>query len=639
MRKNMIRHTLRPVLAVVLICAIAAVAKPAKSPTTRPLNAPATRPTTNPVKAGFPSAREMAAKLLGQHEKEKDLLKVAHIDLNRKLGEKPAAFSLFGDDSLTLQSVVARLQAVRDDKDVRAVLITMGDTNFNLAQAQEIRDQLIGLRKAGTRAFVYADAYDTAAYIAATGATDICMMEGGELMIPGVGMETMFAKGLLDKVGVKADYVQIGQYKGADEQYTREFASDEMKGELNKILDSLYEQIVEGIAYHRNISKNDVTDLINGVFVNGTVARDRKLVDHLVDEDGLRELIKKELSRDINLVHNYGEAEREQLDFSSPFALLGALARKPAESHKPAIALVYAEGVIVDGEAEDGILSGGGNIGSEDFRRAMRMASRDENVEAIVIRIDSPGGSAMASEVMWQAARRAAKDKPVIISIGSMAASGGYYLASAGDYVIADPSAIVGSIGVVGGKFVFKDLFDKVGLHTETFSRGKNAGLFSSNQPFTDQQRRLVTNWMTRTYEQFTERVMSQRGKKIKDIDEVAHGRIFLAKQARGLGMVDELGGIDKAIQYAATQAGLDEKDYDVKVVPGTRTLADILRGGAFGSDAKMPFRPQVNVGEVNLLNVLSPSAARLVRQQIQYIQLLQQRPVILVSPFTINLK
>jgi protease-4 len=633
----MIRHTLRPVLAVVLICAIVAVAKP---PTTRPLNAPATRPTTNPIaKAGFPSAKEMANKLLGEHKKEKDLLKVAHIELDKALGEKPASFSLFGGDEMTLQSLISRLQSVRDDKDVRAVLITMGDTNFNLAQAQEIRDQLIAIRKAGKRAFVYADAYDTAAYVAATGATDICMMEGGEIMIPGVGMETMFAKGLLDKVGVKADYVQIGQYKGADEQYTREFASDELKGELNKILDSLYEQIVEGIAYHRNISKNEVTDLINGVFVNGIVARDRKLVDHLLDQDGLRDLLKKELGRDVNLIHDYGVPEHEALDFSSPFALLGALTRKPPESTKPAIALVYAEGVIVDGEAEDGILSGGGNIGSEDFRKAMRMAARDENVEAIVIRIDSPGGSAMASEVMWQAARRVAKDKPVIISIGSMAASGGYYLASAGDYVIADPSAIVGSIGVVGGKFVFKDLFDKVGLHTESFSRGKNAGLFSSNQPFTDQQRRLVTNWMSRTYEQFTDRVMSQRGKKIKDIDEVAHGRIFLAKQARALGMVDELGGIDKAIQYAATQAGLEEDQYEVKVLPGTRTLADILRGGAFGSDAKMPFKPPMNLGEANLLNVLSPSAARLVKQQIQYIQLLQQRPVILVSPFVMTFK
>src|SRR6185436_7085760 len=241
----MIRHTLRPVLAVVLIVSIAAVAK---QPTTKPLSAPATRPSTNPAaKGAFPSAREMAAKLLGQHEKQKDLLKVAHIELDKAVGEKPASFALFGDDSLTLQSVIERIQSARDDKDVRAVLITMGDTSFNLAQAQEIRDQLIGLRKAGKRAFVYADAYDTASYIAATGATDVCMMEGGEIMIPGVGMETMFAKGLLDKVGVKADYVQIGQYKGADEQYTREFASDELKGELNKILDSLYDQIVEGI--------------------------------------------------------------------------------------------------------------------------------------------------------------------------------------------------------------------------------------------------------------------------------------------------------------------------------------------------------------------------------------------------------
>jgi protease-4 len=626
---------IRTIIAAVFICSLAASAKePATRPTTRPLASATSKPTTKP---SFPSAREMAAKLLGQHQKEKDLLKVAHIDLNRAVSEKPASFAIFGDDSLTLQSVITRIAAARDDKDVRAVLLTISATSFNLAQAQEIRDALIQMRKAGKRAFVYADAFDTAGYVAASGATDICMMEGGEIMIPGVGLETMFAKGLMDKVGVKADYVQIGQYKGADEQYTREFASEEMKGELNKILDALYEQIVDGISYHRNVSKNEVTDMINGVFVSGTVARDRKLVDHLVDEDGLRDLVKKELGRDINVVHQYGVSEREELDFSSPFALLGALARKPAESTKPAVAIVYAEGVIVDGDSGESLLGGGGEIGSEDFRRAMRMVGRDENVEAVVIRIDSPGGSAMASEVMWQAARRVAKNKPVIISIGSMAASGGYYLASAGDHIIADPSAIVGSIGVVGGKFVFKDLFDKIGLHTETFSRGKNAELFSSNAPFTDQQRRLVTGWMTRTYEQFCDRVMSQRGKKIKDIDEVAHGRIFLAKQARALGMVDELGGIDKAIAHAATQAGLNSGDYEVKIVPGTRTLADLLRGG--GADAKLPIGPQVNVGEMGFVNALSPSAARLLKQQIQYIQLLQQRPVILVSPYVITLK
>src|SRR4051812_12071214 len=178
-------------------------------------------------------------------------------------------------------------------------------------------------------------------------------------------------------------------------------------------------------------------------------------------------------------------------------------------------------------------MMGGSSAGSDDLRKALRTAARDEDVKACVIRIDSPGGSALASEVIWQAARHVAEKKPLIISVGSMAASGGYYVASAGERIFAEPSSIVGSIGVVGGKFVTHDLFDKLGLSTETFSKGRNADLFSSSKPFDERQRKMVTQWMKQTYDQFTSRVMSTRGKKIKDIDDVARGRIFAAKQGK----------------------------------------------------------------------------------------------------------
>ncbi len=581
---------LRIVPILLLIAAIAF----AKAPSSRPTqgSAPAAAPATRPV-AKSSVARDIIAKYNEQKKKEQEQLKVAFIDLDRAVAERPPLFSLFGDNSLTLQSVLAHLAKARDNKDCRAVLLNLGETEFNLAQAQELRDALSDLRKAGKRSFVFADAYDTRAYIAASGASDICMMSGGEIEIPGVGMETMFAKGLLDKIGVKADYVQIGQYKGADEEYTRTEPSKELRGELNKILDSMYEQIVNGIAYHRNISRDDVIDAINGVMVSAKVAKERKFVDHLVNQDGLRDLMKKELGRDVNVVAGYGLAEREPLDITNPMSLVSALFKKhsPAEeSGKPQIAIIYVDGVIVDGESGDDLF-GGGNIGSEDLRKAFRIASRDENVKAIVLRIDSPGGSAMASEVMWQAARRLAKNKPLIISVGGMAASGGYYVASAGQYIFADSNAIVGSIGVVGGKFVLHDLFDKIGLHTETFIRGTNADLFSMAHPFTDQQRRLVTNWMQQTYEQFVDRVMTTRKDKIKDIDDVAHGRIFLAKQAKALGMVDELGGLNKAIAYAASKANLAEGKYDLRIVPGTKTLGDLLRGTE--PDAPRPSIPR----------------------------------------------
>ena len=638
----------RILTVVVLLAAIASARQATMRPTTKPAkpdnsqaaNKPATQPSTKPIAASnsaFPSLRETIAKLQQTKKAEQDLLKVAYIDFDKPIAEKPASFVLFTDERMTLQSVLSRLNKAEKQKDVRAVLINIGDTNFNLAQAQEVRDALRSLNKAGKRTFVYADSYDTAAYIAASGASDICILEGGEIEIPGVGIQELFAKGLLDKVGVKADYIQIGQYKGADETLTRTEPSPELKGELNKVLDSLYQQIVDGISYHRNLPKSQVEDMINGVMMTGKVAKNRGFVDHLLDQDGLREMMKKELGRDVDLLHDYGEPKRPELDFSSPFAFLSMLTKKPAETHNmPAVALIYLDGVIVDGKGGDGLFSDGA-AGSEDLRKALRLADRDQDVDAVVLRIDSPGGSALASEVIWQAARRVAKNKPLIISVGSMAASGGYYVASAGDYIFADPTAIVGSIGVVGGKFVMKDLFDKIGLNTATFFRGKNADLFSSAQPFTDSQRRIVTNWMKQTYEQFTDRVLTTRKDVIKDIDQVAHGRIFVAKQARELGLVDEIGGLDKAIAYAAQEAELNEGDYEVKVIPQTRTFADLLHGSDI--DAKLPIQPQIQISPDSILRTLSPQLGRLIRQQIQVLQLLQDRPVMLVSPYLVKLK
>jgi protease-4 len=586
----------------------------------------------------FPTPAELIKKIRKDAAKKAAMTKVAYFDLAQPVLEKPADFSLFGNDaSVTLRSLVNRLHMARDDKDIRAVLITLGQPSMNLAQAQELRDALGELRKAGKKTFVYADNYDTVGYTIATGATDVCLLEGGEIMIPGIGMEAQFYKGIFDKVGVKADYVQIGEYKGAEEPYTRTTPSEELKGELNRLVDSLYEQIVDGIATNRNLPKSDVKQLIDDTIVSAKAAKDRGFVDHLLDVDQVRELLKKELGNDVDLVYDFGKPKEEPVDFSNPFALLASLTKRPEPSNKPSVALVYAEGTIVDGEGEGGLFSEGG-VGSSDMRRTLRAAVKDDNIKAVVIRIDSPGGSALASEVMWQAARHVAEKKPVIISVGSMAASGGYYLASAGDYVFADPSAIVGSIGVVGGKFVLKGLYDKIGLTSESFYRGKNADLFSDAKPFDDHQRRLVTNWMRNTYEQFTSRVMHTRKDKIKDIDKVARGRIFLANQAKELGLVDEIGGIEAALTYAAGKASLQKGAYEVKVLPQPKTLADLLVGNA-NQQAAMPFKPSIKLSEDSILRTLSPSARQTIIQQIRFAQLLQDRPVVLVAPFSVKIQ
>ena len=611
-------------------------AQEAKPDTTASARHPATQPSV--VADEFPSPAELIRKMKQLERKKAGLSKIAFFSLARPIAEKPAEFSLFGDDgSLTLRSLLDRLHLAGQDNDVKGVLLTLGaDSGVNYAQAQEIRDALAALVKQGKPVFVYADSYDTPSYTLATGANHVCMLEGGEIMVPGVGMEVTFYKGLMDKLGVKADYVQIGEYKGADEEYTRAEASEELKGELNKLTGALYEQIVDGISSHRKLPKSQVQKLIDQTIVTGQAAKDDGFVDELVDEDGLRPLLKKAMGNDIDLLNDFGRPAREAVDMSNPFALVSSLMRRSEPpSDKPAVAIIYAAGVITDGEAEGGLFSEAG-VGSDNIRKAFRVALRDPNIKSVVVRIDSPGGSALASEVMWQAARHCADKKPVVVSVGSMAASGGYYLASAGDKIYADPSAIVGSIGVVGGKFVLKDLFDKLGVHTETFSKGKNAGLFSMSQPWSDRQRTMVTTWMKQTYEQFTRRVMKTRGDKIKDIDKVARGRIFLADQAKELGMVDEIGGVEEAIACAADKAGLKQGQYDVRILPQPKTLGDILMGG--GADAATPIRPQIELKDP-MLQAFSPILRRTFGREMQMIQLLQDRPVVLVAPFEVTIK
>ena len=589
---------------------------------------------TQPAKKHFPTAAELAKKIADKRKQQDDKLQVAYFDLNQKFGEKPADFSLFGQQSTTLRELLANVQKAQDDTEVKGALFYIGaGSGLNLSQAGEIREAIIALGNAGKKTVVYADTFDTAAYTVASGADKICLLTGGEVFVPGIGFETMFYKNALGKLGIEADYVQIGEYKGAEEPFTRSGPSDELKGELNKLVDSYYKQITTSIAEHRHLKIDDVKATIDTGVLPAKQALAAGWVDELVDPDGLKDLMKSQLGGDVNLVHDYGIEDDQKIDVNNLFSIMAFLNRKQPVSDKPKVAVIYAEGVIVDGNGGGGLL-GGSNIGSESIRRAMRLADRDDAVKAVVIRIDSPGGSALASEAMWQAVRRVEKSKPVIISIGSMAASGGYYLASAGDWIVADPTAIVGSIGVVGGKFVMNGLYDKLGVSTETFSRGANANLFSSTSSFDDRQKKMVTSWMKDTYGQFTERVMTTRTGKIQDIDKVARGRIFLAADAKDLGMVDEIGGIKTAITDAAGKAKLALGEYDVTVLPPPSTFADLLSGKT-GGDAAATILPKIQGAGV--LDLLPADLRVSLGNQLQLMTVLQDRPVALLSPWVLT--
>lgn len=643
---------------------------PASNPTTRSLEAvkasvkaasttqSATQSTTKPTTRralvdrdgkAIPSPRDLIAKMRDEKAKEEAKPQVALIDVSAGFPERgaaPAALSLLGGGGggETFRELIERFQAARKDKQVKAVLVTMNQgTGLNMAQIQELRAEFDALRKADKRVFAYADTYDTSSYLLASAASDVCMLEAGEIFMPGIGIESMFYKGTLDKVGVKADYVQIGEYKGAEEPYTRDGPSEELTAEMERLTKNLMDEVVNGISAGRGISAAQTRKLMDGVLVMSKAAQEADLVDHLIDADGIRELLKDELgvenADDLALKVNFGRPDAPEVDFSNPFALLGAMAKQPVESNLPKVAVIYAQGVIVDGEDDGGGLPliGGGDqsVASEPMRRALRLAMRDDNVKAVVIRIDSPGGSALASEVMWQSVRRLAADKPVVVSIGHMAASGGYYLASASDCIYADPSAIVGSIGVVGGKMVLGGLYEKVGLTTATFTQGRNADIYSSTTPWTESQRRMIRGWMKNTYDQFTDRIMVTRKGKIDDIDEVARGRIFTAREAKRLGMVDQLGSLDDAIGEAAKRAKLDEGKYDLKALPPPPTLQELLgRRGTIGLVA-----PNVSAEKSVLLSLLPADVRQSLGQTIRMGKLMERRPVVLMSPFVISVK
>ena len=590
--------------------------------------------------SAFPTPAELAEQMKASAAAEAAKPLVAHFVFDAGLAESPSGPSLFGGGATTLRDVVDRLRMARYDEDVKAILLTFKPgAGMGYAQAQEIRDQLLALREAGKPVVAYADSYSTVPYLVASAASDVVLLGGGEVFVPGVAVQTMFYKGMFDKVGIDANYVQVGEFKGAEEPYVNTEPSEELRGEMEALVNGLHGQIVGMVAEARGKEPEAVRQMIDRAALPADEALAGGFVDHLATPDDLRGLIAEAIGfdapDDLNLDDGYGMPEEESIDLSNPFAILASLSETEPDSGAEKVALLYAEGVIVDGEGGGGglpipIIGGGGpQVGSEMIRRAMREAERDELIKAIVIRIDSPGGSALASEAMWQAVRRVSKQKPVIISIGGMAASGGYYLASAGEIVYADPAAIVGSIGVVGGKLVLSDLYDKLGLTTTTFSAGANATLFSDTDAWSDRQRKLVRTWMTDTYDQFTDRILETRGDKIEDIGEVAKGRIFLAKDALELGMVDEIGGLEAAIADAAGRAGFTDTDYEVKVIPEQQ----FDPGSLFGGLVQAPIDPATAL----VLTGMSDTTRALIARQIQMADLMNDRPVILMTPYVIS--
>ncbi|HID24486.1 MAG TPA: signal peptide peptidase SppA, partial [Planctomycetaceae bacterium] len=378
-------------------------------------------------------------------------------------------------------------------------------------------------------------------------------------------------------------------------------------------------------------------------------AREAGLIDAVEYRQDFVAHLKNEFGDEAIFDKKYGKKKATTVDLSSPFGLLALWAQllqgpSQRKAARDQIALVYVDGPIVPGTGEDSLFGTSGIAYSTPIRKALDRVADDPNVKGVVLRINSPGGSVVASEIILNATRRVKAKKPFVVSMGDVAGSGGYYVACGTDMIFADASTITGSIGVVGGKFATTAMWNKVGITWHATQRGARAGILSSADVFSPQEREAIRSWMNEIYEAFKSHVVAARGERLKKkIDQIAGGRVYTGQQALELGLIDRIGGLEDAIAYVAKQAKLEK--YEVRVVPRPKNFVEILFGDLAESKAedsqlslatRTGGRPPVtSIGELvlPLLQGLDARRVRAIRAALQRMELMQREGVVLMMP------
>ncbi len=517
---------------------------------------------------------------------EFETVRFAHIRMAGRVLTREPDFDFLQPEmgqNFTLQQWLKRLANARNDEDIDAVALEIGDLQLNWAQAQELADAIGRLQRAGKPVHVHLTAADAPRYLVGSAGISLTMEPRGTFAVTGVGIEAMFFKGTLDKLGMTAQMVQVGKYKGASEPLTRTKPSKELAHEYNKLLDELYGQLVKQIASQRALEPQAVRKAIDQAPMFGSEAVEFGLADKAVSSVRWPESLMKEWAdqkKAVTLHEDYAKPSGPKMDLSNPFQMFTVMmgGGKDDSTKNPTIAIVHVDGVIVPGRNGNSMWVGR-TSGARTLTRIFDEIDQDERIKAVIVRIQSPGGSALASEKILQAMRKCAKSKPVIASISGMAASGGYYIACGADHIVADRAGIVGSIGVVSGKIAMREFFrKKLGITTFELTRGRNAGLWTSD-PWSKRELSVIRRNSKTWYDTFVQRVREGRKGREIDMDQIAQGRIFTARQGVKNGMVDELGGLQDAVKLALKRAKIDKSYF--KVYPRPRTMADLLAGGS----------------------------------------------------------
>jgi protease-4 len=601
------------------------------------------KPTTSkPAKSADKTAKDAASDdkaAASKHPK----IRFAQFILKDTMPETSGQSGPFGDLKLDLKEAVSRIDKAGDDKSITGAILDIRDAEIGRGKIQELRGAIQRFRSKGKKIYAVMDSANAPAYLVACACNEIVLPETGEVELPGIHAEATFYKGLLNKLGVEADFIHLGDYKGYAEPYTREKFSEPVRENMTALVDGLYDEMVTTIVKDRPLSVSQVKEIIDTGLLTATKAKELGLIDRVAYADDLRNDLAKSYDTDSMVyVKNYGQ-KKVDADFSGPMGflkLMQAMMGSDEESHRDhgqKIAVVYAVGAITSGKSKADAL-GDDTMGSTTICEAIRKAKADKDVKAIVLRIDSPGGSALASDLIWHETQ--GLGKPLVASMSDVAASGGYYIAMGADKIYATPGTITGSIGVVGGKLAVHGLYDKVGISTETIERGRNSGLFSSSEKFTDSEREVIKSSMEDMYRQFTEKAAKGRHMPVEKLRALAGGRVYTGRQALSNGLVDQLGTLDDAIDQAKQLAGID-KDAKVTIekLPEPTNFLESLFGDM---DAEEDTQLGPALGKLGMtlgsINSISPELASMLRKANR-LRAVFDRPTALVMPFDLEIR
>ncbi|MHB8867179.1 MAG: signal peptide peptidase SppA [Pirellulaceae bacterium] len=556
----------------------------------------------------------------------------------------------FGSVGESFHSLLTRLKKAKSDDSVKAVIMLVSSTSLGVSQIEEVRQVLEEIKASGKDVVAHADNVSMRSYVLLSGANRICVVPTGDIWINGMYGESMHLRGLLDLVGVEPDFTTCGDYKSAAEMFMRKSPSPAAQENLDWLMDGIFETQVNLISSGRKVDAAKVREWIDRGVYSAEAAKEAGIIDEVQFRQDFEAELKSKYGEELVFDKKYGKKKAGDIDLSSPFGVLkfyGELLSGPQKkkSSKAAVAIVYVEGPILPGASDPtGFpFSVGGVAYSTPIAKALDEAAADDMVKCVVLRVDSPGGSAVASEIILNATKRVQAKKPLVVSMGNVAGSGGYYVACGAKTIFADSSTITGSIGVVAGKLATSKMWDRVGINWTPIRRGANAGMLDSGDLFTDEQRTLLQSWMDEIYGVFKNHVVTIRGDKLtKNIDELAGGRVFTGQQALALGLVDKIGGLQDAIQFVAQEAGVEE--YDIRVLPQPKSFIEMLMSDLQDgeSDNKRLSLTLAQIAPQNIrlidavlpqLRALEPRRLQSVMQGLQQLQLLQQEGVLTAMP------